>query len=284
MTSALRNIFVSGFFAAALAACGGGGGGGSSTPAETPTPTPPTTTPPSPSDVTLSQLTGTWFGTFDPKGSMQAMEIAIDASANITDIKLEGTSTDLTGTITKASEAPRTFRFVLKNKNTPPDTVSEGMLLADPTGTYLVFLNGYFDFGVVQKGATALPTYAKADVEKTWSGDTLTATLNSDPQPGFATIAQKSSNGPCTSDTPTASKCTITVSGGVSRAVTSLTQDGPRGRWGGNYADTPQSGSPQNGTIKVYLSPDKAFAGVWACQNPDTGFPGTCDFSSWKSQ
>jgi hypothetical protein len=260
------------FSAAALLGCGGGGGGddggssGGSGGGGGPGPV---------ADVAVEQLTGTWFGTFDDKNTVQSMSMTVDAG-NITGVSLEGTATNLRGTITKATEAPRTFRFTLRDQ--AGATVSQGALLADPSAAYLVFVDQFFDFGVIQKDATSLPTYAKADIERSWSGDTVTTSS------GFTTFGQRSSSAACTASSATTSQCDVTLSGGTARAASALTPDDPRGRWIGSYTDTPATGAPQNGTVRAYLSPDKAFAGVWACTDFTTGFPGTCDFSAWRRQ
>jgi hypothetical protein len=269
MTKAIKHFLFLVLAAVTLMGCGGGsdegpvtsGGGGSPTP---------------PADVTLGQLQGNWFGSFDDTSTVRSMRLIVDATGNITTVELEGVDTDLTGTITKASGVARTFRFALSNSFGDP--ISQGLLMADPAAAYLVFLDKYSGFGVVQKGATALPTYAKADVERSWAGDTITT--NSD----FTTIAQRTSSATCTSTNATTSQCNGTVSGGTTRAITSLTPDDPKGRWIGNYADTVTTGTPSNGIARAYLSPDKSFAAAWACSDTSNGLAGPCDFSSWKAQ
>lgn len=269
MNKTSRSILLSAFFATALVACGGGGGGGDdSSAAPAPAPTPP----PAPADVTLDKLAGTWFGTFDPDGTVQTMEITMDAAGNITVLKLEGATTDITGTVTKATTPARAFRFQLRTANNAD--LNSGILLTDPSGTYLLFVDRFSSVGVIQKGATALPTYVQADIEKSWTGDRDTTTA------GFSTLDQASTTASCKTATATTSDCTITITGGPSRAGSSLASTDPRGRWIGSYTDT---GPSANGSIRAYLSADKAFAGVLACTNfAFDSFPSTCDFSTWK--
>ncbi len=290
MTSALRNIFVSGFFAAALAACGGGGGGGSSTPAEAPTPTPPTTTPPPPpvSDVTLDQLAGTWFGMFDSTSDpMNAIEIDIDKNGNITDLKLDNATTNLTGTITKAAtdEGQRLFRFVLKEKADPSKPFNQGTLMVDPTGTHLFYIDEFSQAAVLQAAAIApSATFAQADINGSWKGDSMKTTgvsrsNTTPPGNGFGKFTQGNPTATCQPAAASApsgpSSCTITV-GSITRTAASLVLNSSAGdRWTGNYTETPDvAGSDK--AINMYVSPDKKFAGGYTCAT--AGDFSSCNF------
>lgn len=256
-------------FLAGLAGCGsddddslaapGGNTGGSSGPA----------------DVGIDQLAGTWFGSFDDTNSVRNFEFTIDADA-IADIKLNGTDTRLTGTLTKASEIPRAFRFVLTSNGAE---ISRGIMLADPSATYVAYLDRFFEFGVLQKGATALPAYAQADIDGAWVGDTVKATTD------FTTLTSESASADCAATTPAttspSSQCTMTI-GPTNRAATNVVLDDAAGRWLGTFADTPPPATaPANVAIRAFLSADKNFSGWWACHNFAGGFPETCDFSAW---
>lgn len=252
-----------------LAACGsdsdevaapGGNTGGSSGP---------------PADVEVSQLAGTWFGSFDTNTTVQNFEFTVDADT-ISGIKLNGTDTNLTGTLTKATEIPRAFRFVLSSNGRE---ISRGIMLADPSANYIAYLNSGFEFGVLQKGATTPPTYAQADIDGTWAGDTVKATTD------FTTLTSESASANCAASTPAttppSSQCAITI-GATSRTASNLVLDDPLGRWGGMFSDDPPPSAAPSVAIRSFLSADKNFSGWWACHDFTGGFPDTCDFSAWS--
>ena len=130
-------------FAFFLSSCGGGGGDGSSTPAGLP----------------LSALAGTWSGTLeDPSEVMHALSVTVGGSGNITQILVDGTDGGTTGTITKVGAS--VFGIVFSDS-------SEGGFIADASGTHAGILDDQFSFGVLQKGAGALPAYMAADIAGT---------------------------------------------------------------------------------------------------------------------
>lgn len=285
MTISTRNLLLAILFSAALVGCGGSGGGGNVSDSGGDdggggTSNPPPEVP----DVEIAGLAGDWFGTFDRSGGVAVSTLQLTvADSAISNVILDGTNTNLTGSVTKDSENDRLFRFTLQNGN--GQTISRGAWFVDPSGTYMLYLNDGFQTGVLQKGATTLPAYAKADVEQSWSGDTA-STESTDPTAGFGAFTQSRASGACTAATATTSECNVTIGAGTTRAISQLTLDDPRGRWLGSYTDTTEGGGA-NGTTRVYLSPDKLFAGSWACVNftrGPGGFPETCDFSSWTRQ
>ncbi|MFL6654406.1 MAG: hypothetical protein ACJ8KA_06400 [Sulfurifustis sp.] len=283
MTTAVRNLLCTTFLASTLAACGGGGDGGSSPSGSS-----------GASDVGIEKLNGTWGGSFDSGGgTIQSMVISIDASdknaVKITDVTLDGNSAGLAGTVTKASESPRTFRFVLKDKNDPAGKpVNQGAFFVDSTAKYLVFLDEFLEFGVTQKGADGLPTtgFSQADVNASWSGDALTiASVSPSPDgSGFGNFTQKASSAKCdpaASGSPGGpSACNITV-GSTQRNASSVTlEDANGGRWGGTYTETPASGAGTDNVFRMYLSPDKQYSGAVTCAT--SGSIPSCSFYSWK--
>lgn len=272
MTISTRNVLLSLFFATTVVACGGGGGGGGDDGGSPGTN--PGNNPPGVPDVTLEQLNGTWLGTFDAGGNVRTMQLTAE-NGRITGISLNGTPTNLSGPITKVANTPRAFTFELRNAAN--DLVSSGTLLVDAGGSHLAYLDRFFSFGVIQKGATAVPTYAQGDLNNAFpSGDVFTTNAE------FTTFTQRRTSSTCTAANATTTQCEVTITGGPARAAAQLTLDNPAGRYLGTYTDTPSTGAPSNGTTRVYLSPDKTFAAVWNCVNFSTGFPATCDFSTWK--
>lgn len=262
---------------ATLVACGGSGGGGDENPATTPTDEPPPAGEPPP-DVTIEQLNGTWFGTFDDKTSVRTFEFTVDAG-NMSAIKLaDQPQTALTGTITKATEIPRAFRFTI---NSNGSQIAQGMMTVEPSGAYMLYVDQHFDFAVLQKGGSAHPAYAQTDIDGAWAGDVVSTTA------GFTTFTQKNSSGQCAptdpAPAPPTSQCAITMDS-TARTASSVRLDHALGRFLGSFTDDPASSPPQNVAWRAFLSPDKSFAAVWACTDFTGGFPQTCDFSAWKKQ
>ena len=252
---------------------GGGDGGGTGDPTSN-----------EPPDVELSQLTGTWFGSFDSNGGVRTFEFTVDGS-DVSEIKLDGTDTKLTGSISKATEIPRAFRISI---NSSGSLLASGMIVADPTGNYVMYMQkpeaagASFQFGVLQKGATELPTYEQVDVNKAWAGDTVSTTT------GFSTFTRADSSATCAATdpatTPPSSQCTATL-GSTERTATNVVLDDPLGRWFGELTDDPPPATaPANPAARFFLSADKNFAGAWACHDFLGGFPDTCDFSAWTQQ
>lgn len=285
MTRGLRSVFLFGFLAAALAGCGGGGGGGDDGGGAPPA-NPGTTPPPTVPDVALAQLKGSWFGMFDSKGTMVPIQIDIDDKGNITLVKLPN-SDNLIGTVTKASDGPRLFRFVLTDKNDPQNKpFNQGMLMVDvasgsatPAGPkqYMFYVDEFFETAALQLETSAPQptTYAQADVNGSWSGDSVkTAGVSpSAPEPpattpgtGFGKFDPSSGTVTCQAAAP-ASSCTFTA-GAATRTATVTLSGASDGRW-------TESGSS---TANVYLSADKKFAGAFTCAT--AGNLATCNFYS----
>lgn len=227
-----------------LASCGGGGGDGGGSP-------PP---PPAP------DLTGTWFGTLeDFNFVMHTFSVTISGTS-ITEVRVDNLNNAKTGTITPRSA--QVVAFTLQDGTlSPPST---GGLFLDSSATHAVFVDDEFNFGVLQKGATALPSYVNADIDGSWSGVVVTTTdLNN-----FSTAAS--------SATCTHPNCTVTDSGGPS-TVPFLDVNPTFGRY-------QSSGLSSTGAaVAAFLSPDKLFGGSYACTS-FAGFPGTCEFTAWRKQ
>ncbi len=225
-----------------LAACGGGGGGGGGG-------APPAGGP----DVSLDDLAGTWFGTLeDSARTLHTLSLTF-GSPTITAITIDGVNQGLTGTVTK--EGAQVFSFVLSDG-------TKGGFLVDENAAHAVLLDDMLEFGVVEKGATSLPTYVSNDSDGSWSG----LDVETD---DFVTFGQFTTTLTCSSLT-----CTFTRNNGVTGNV-SLTTDfnSAFGRWIGSFTNSVGN----SGEVRAFMSADKTFAGVWACD--DFGLvPADCDF------
>ena len=211
-----------------FASCGGGGGGGD------PAPPPP-------------NLTGTWFGTLeDPNSMMHTTSVTISGTS-ITEIRVDNLVTGQTGTITQRSA--QVFAFTLNDG-------TKGGLFLDSLAAHAAFVDDDFNFGVVQKGATFVPTYANTDINGSWSGIVVTTT-------DFNNFSTAPSSATCTHPTCGTGGETVTLG-----AVDAL------GRYLGSSA-------PSGAFVAAILSPDKQFGGTYAC---DAAFPAGCEFTAWRKQ
>lgn len=267
------NGFLAALLAAAVVACGGGS---SSSDEPASNPPPPPAAPVRGGDLQLADLRGSWFGTLEaaPPGGgtrqMQRLNVRIDGSTIIVD-DLEGVPSDLSGTITK--QGPQVFQFSVNNpQGTRP---SKGILFVDSSANYLLFLNQFFDVGVVRKGAPVLPPFASDAFNGAWAGVTLTMGIDAGTQ-AFTNIAIDDSNMTCASLTCTG-KRNSTINRSATYTADSITTS--HGRWTGSYADT----SGARGETRALLSPDQVFAVTWACATGGS-FPDDCDFSAWRRQ
>lgn len=258
----------------ALVGCGGSGGDDNQ--AANPAGNPPPQTP----DVAIEQLEGAWLGTFDNRQSVRTFQFTVDAAGAMSAFNLGGQpQTALTGSITKATEIPRAFRFTISSNG---NQIAQGMMVVEPSGGYMLYVDQHFSFAVVQKGATQHPAFAQTDIDGAWSGEAVATTA------GFTTLTRQNSSAACAptdpATTPPSSQCAITLEG-KTRTASSVRLDHALGRFIGTFTDDPPGANPpQNVAWRAFVSPDKSFAAVWACTDFSGGFPQTCDFSAWKKQ
>ena len=219
-----------------LTSCGGGGsgsGGGGET------------------------LNGSWGGTIeDPAGFLGVITLTISGS-NINGTTPAG---PFSGTITL--NQGRIWDFLLSDG-------TEGGFMHDPSFTHAVFLDEFFNFGVIQKGATGgTSNYTGPEVVGSWAGDFVTVD-------SFFNLA--------TTGTASAVVLNDTTFSGSSSAPDTFTGAIPTfsstfGRWTGNIS----SATSGAGSIAVFLTNDMNFAGSWACFG---GFAlDDCAFNMWNRQ
>jgi len=188
---------------------------------------------------------------------MHELSVTVGGSGNITQILVDGTDQGTTGTITKVGA--NVFGVVFSD-------ASEGGFIADASGTHAGILDDQFSFGVLQKGAGALPVYAAADIAGTWSGYGVLLDANFDVTQTFASSAT------------IANDATRTFTGSdIGGAFSGSFPSDPHilGRWQGTFI---QGSTP--GVVSAFLSVDKTFAATWACDG--INFPADCSFSAWN--
>lgn len=148
-----------------LAACGGGGGGSSdSTTDSNNTSDAPT----GDTNVSASELQGTWSGSFEPyasdAGKFKTLSVTFDASGDISQVDVDQATTGLTGTQQgKPTDSSQIFEYTLDG-----DTFFLWVNSA-VSHAAIVFEDG--TMGVIQKGAGDPASYNNAEaVVGDWSG------------------------------------------------------------------------------------------------------------------
>lgn len=219
-----------------LSACGGGGGGGGG------------------DDDVITSLNGTWRGNLeDSVGTMHTLTVAI-AGDTITSILIDGVDQSLTGGLIQRSA--NVFGFTLSD-------TTEGGFIVDSGRQHLTFLDEFFNVGVLQKNAGALPPFVQADIAGSASGAVVTT--------DFVTFQEFSGSVTCDA----AGACSGTDDG-IGSFTATLTYTN-LGRWTGTSNFTGGSS-----TVSVFLSEDKQFAGSWGCNFAIGGFPDACSFTAWS--
>lgn len=230
------------FASVMFTACGGGGGGSGGG-----------------GGTTVANLQGTWFGAYQVGTSFLTIAVDVNANGQITDIRQNGTTLGVTGTL--AHVQGNIFSFQLSDG-------TQGGFMTDSSAMHAGFLDENGSIGALQKGASALPVYASTDVVGSWSGYSLeldnsfnitatgssTATVNSSFQ-----ITGTDMNGPFTGTIQT-------FSNGF-------------GAYGGIW-----SNSSASGNLIAWISGDRSFAAAWACAG-SVQFPVSipdCSFGIWN--
>lgn len=231
-----------------LAGCGGGGGAGGAA-----------------GSGQAGPLAGAWFGAAeDETGQLHSVRLTI-ADARVTSFAVDGA--DIGGSGPLSQDDAHVFSAAL----TFPTGQLQVILFADAAGTHFVYLDNFFRFGVLQKNATALPAYASIDINGTWKGISVFT--------DFAQYKWDASSAICIVGT-----CSVTEVD--DRMTEAFTQgfDSVFGRWLGTSVIKLPTGPDVNKVSRVFVTPDKAFAGVWRCLVGADGtvlFPSKCTYSAW---
>lgn len=214
--------------------------------------------------VSLADLAGTWYGVLeDPSGVLHTISVTLDGSGNLTQHVVDGSSTGLTSTITKESD--QIFSFLDSDG-------TEGGFFVDGGAKHAGFVDEDFYFGVLEKGASSLPTYANTDIIGSWSGYGIA--LDS----YFDIVETWTSSGTVANDFSFSGSDSDggTFSGSFSTYFSS---------YGAYYGDFSNS-EGASGSMRVFLSPDKSFVASWAADRSggSATFPEDYAFECWNKQ
>jgi len=226
-----------------LGACGGGGGGGG---------------------VTPESLAGTWYGTAeDPNGIMWTVQVTVDNTGTLTSIIRDGVLQEgvrSTGPVVR-EDGRNVFSFTFT------DGTAAGFIV-DGSGQHLGFVDEDFWFGVLQKGASSLPSYNGPDIAGSWNG--YTAELSST----FDLV--KTYDSQATVETTANFSGSDSEGGAFNGSIPNYSSF--YGRWTGTW--TASDGS-ESGGVRAFMSVDKTFVATYACSG---AFPAGCSYSVWNKQ
>jgi len=190
----------------------------------------------------LSGLAGTWYGSIEDGALvMHTLSVTIDSNGNITDTSIDGSSSGVSATITADPSYSQLYGFQYTDG-------TFGGFFADSSLQHAAFIDSAGNVGVVQKGATALPSYTESFLIGSWSGNSLTVdgSLNTTSMVnGSATIASTGA--------VTGSDAFGSFSGQIKTINYSY------GRFGGDYTYTGGTG-----IIRYFVSADGQFAASYA--------------------
>ncbi len=208
------------------------------------------------SGPTVASLAGTWYGLFeDYFGYLGRITVVVDSAGTFT--------STVTGTVYANGTSNGTISAVQGNIFGTNANGSVGGFMVDSAATHAGFVDDSFDFAVVQKGASTLPSYTSSDINGSWSGSGVHLTG------AGLTIESVYSN-----------STTVTY---PSFSGT----DGRHGAYSGSFSATSlanagwQGSGTQAGSAfdaEAFLSADKTFAGWWACDAAGGFFPDACTF------
>jgi carbon monoxide dehydrogenase subunit G len=212
------------------------------------------------SGQSVASLQGSWYGTMvDSSLAEHTVRITIDGTGNVTSVYVDNSNQFLTGMIQKTSS--KIFGLTLS------DGTDAGFIV-DPSGLHAGFLDSTNTFGVLQKGATSLPSYSAADIAGSWSGYGVTVDNNFELDQEFSSTVNVNTS------------LNFTGSDGLSGAFSgSIQYYHPAWGW---YLGT-YSNSSGSGDVLAFLSVDKTFVASFACENGVIS-NSTCSYTAWNKQ
>ncbi len=205
--------------------------------------------------ISLGSLSGNWFGSADDaEGNLGTISVNFDNSGGFSGNTTLGPA--FFGTA--AHESGQIFSFALSDG-------TDGGFVTDGPANHAGFVDENFTFGVLEKGATALPTFRENDIIGSWSGIQVETDWV-----GF---------------TATSSSVTINSDFSFSGTNGGKPFSGIFPAFSSVYGVYVFSGSSVEGAGggQAYLSPDKTFMATWACIAGGS-FPIDCSFNSWVKQ
>lgn len=232
-----------------LSACGGGGDDGDDN---------------GNSGNTESTLKGTWYGVLEDWDNWNTLTVTFNASGDITQILIDGNDQGITATT------------YLEQGNIYGMEFSDGGFggfIVNNAKTHAAFLTEEDDFGIVQKGASSLPTFNTGDARGSWTGHGVTIDANYDLVDVFTSTANVDN-----SDTISGSDSLGSSFGG---AIENFSPS--YGIYWGDYIESDTA----YGVFEIFLSADKQFAATWACDTSDGGiftWPVDCKYTFWDKQ
>lgn len=239
----------------------GGGSESSGAQASTTPETTETSFSPEPTNVSIDQLTGRWYGTEEDVSDNSLGTIALTVSSSrITYVTVDGEEQGLTGTVSKVEDQLQQFTFVLSDG-------TRGGFYVDNTASHAIFLDDELSFGVIEKHAASIPPLEDVNaIDGKWSGSEVSLDSN------FDVSKVVSAQVDCT-----VPDCTI--SNGENTSMVSIQ------KWSANnhyYSGTFADSDGTSGDLHILTTADNSFAGSLSCSSTDFVFPTSCRFGVWQ--
>lgn len=205
--------------------------------------------------LTVASLAGDWFGTGDDAGGNPGtISVEMDSTGGLSGDTSIGPP--FSGAATQ--ESAQVFSFILSD-------ATEGGFIVDGNASHAGFVDEFFTFGVLEKGAAFIPTYFGNDIVGSWSGiEVETDLVVFTEAPSSLTVTPDFSFSGTTEGISFSGIFTIFSSAFGIYAFASSSING-------------------SGVGQVYVSPDKTFMASWGCLSGGT-FPSDCSFNAWSKQ
>lgn len=208
----------------------------------------------------VSALTGSWYGTVeDAINNPHVFQVVLATDGSSTAELLDGLPTGVTHTVATVPGYPQVFSLEGSDG-------SSGGFYVDGSATYALLVDDNRTVGMLQKGATGLPTYSDTDVWGSWLGYEVQLDGNYDFMTAYNSVFMVLTN----------------------YLFLGINRDGDIGGTVDSYF--PGYGLfrgtqllPGFGSLVMILSPDKTYAGGYTCPNAGSR-PGACYFYSWKKE
>lgn len=214
------------------------------------------------SSSTTATPNGTWRGNLEDAGSGMHTTTVTISGGQITSILIDGTDQGVTGTVTR--EQGDFWIYELSDGTT-------GGFIFDDEFEHATFVDQDTNIGVIEKGASSLPSFNQTDIALTASGTVVNLTGSFEVESVGSSSISCDGSGNCNGNDSLVGDFTV--------SSLALSGDG-LGRWLGQF----NNNVPESGVARAFVTADKGFAGSWMCPDTATSFIGGCSFHAWRAE
>jgi hypothetical protein len=218
-------------------------------------------------------LSGTWNGAMEDDGpALRTISMVFNSSGNISQVWIDGGITPLTATVSGVTGSSVFFSFLLSPVG------KQGGLLTDSSFRHAGFVYegaapNTLVAGVLEKdGSTGVSYDITNIIDSNWNGSNLVLDANLN----YVSSVSSTAIVGTLSDITGYKGANIDFTGTLGFATVG---DENFGFYSGSYSKP----APETGLLGVFLSPDKTFAGSYACTD-GTRNTSKCNYYTWKRQ